>query len=165
VLTDLHNAITARLLLDVTGLQSCAAYPDLDHDSKIILPGVLLETAPSIEPAKDEGTEQLCLTVKMRAYCIYDPILDNADLEVRNLAITVAHAVYKASRFGQPVGAAKINFVGEDNFKEELEGYKVWSVEWDHDIRVGTSVWDGDGVLPTELYVSFNNEPHNQVNA
>jgi hypothetical protein len=160
VLTDLHNAIVARLLADVAGLQTCAAYPELDHDSRIAIPGVLIETDSSIEPAKDAGTDQLCLTTRWRAYCIYDPNQPNADLEVRNLAVTVALAIYLASRFGQPVGSAKITSISEDAFKPELDGYFVWAVEWEHDIRVGTSIWDGVGVMPTEINVSFNNDPY-----
>lgn len=156
MLTDLHTAVVAHLSADVLGLQTCAAYPDLQ--GSVPIPAVLVETGDNIEPAKDAGTEQLSLTTRWKAYCIYDPSQANADLEVRNLAVTVALSVYLASRFGQPVGPAKIVFIGEDGFKPELDGYLVWAVEWEHDIRVGASIWDGAGVVPSE--VNFTNEPN-----
>lgn len=153
MLTDLHTAIVAHLLTNVPGLQTCAAYPDLS--GSVAIPAVLVETGDSIEPAKDAGTEQLSLTTRWRAYCVYDPTQLNADLEVRNLAVTVALAVYLASRFGQPVSPAQITFIGEDGFKPELDGYLVWVVEWAHDIRLGASVWDGTGVIPTEINIAY----------
>lgn len=153
MLTNLHNAIVAQLLLDVPGLNTCEAYPDMD--TRINLPAVLIETDDSIESAKDEGTEQLCLTTRWRAYCVYDPNLPNANLEVRNLAVTVALAIYLAGRFGQPVDPAKIISIHEDDFKQELDGYLVWAVEWEHDLCVGTSAWDAAGVTPTEINIAY----------
>jgi len=163
VLTNLHNAIVAHLLANVAGVQSCEGYPELDGDAGIKIPGILIETDSTIEPGINDGTERLCLTTRWRAYCLYDPNSPNADLEVRNFAITVALTIFLASRFGQPVQPAKITFIGEDGFKPELDSYLVWVVEWEHGICVGDSVWDGAGVLPTELNVSFNDEPHRQI--
>jgi len=163
VLTDLHNAIVTRLQTDMPELQSCETYPDLNHDSSIALPGVLIEMDTGIEPATDDGTDRLCITTRWRAYCIYDPNQPNADLEVRNLAVSVAVKIKLASRFGQSVNPAQIVHIGEDAFKPELDSYLVWVVEWEHGICLGTSIWDSVGVTPTEINVSFNDDTYQQL--
>lgn len=153
MIPELSDAIVARMLTDVPGLQACIPYPQFGALTP--LPALLIDTGPSISPAQDEGTEQLCLTTGWRGYCVYDPALSNAQLEVCDLALTVAHAIYKASRFGLPIGAAKIGQIRQETSKPELVDYLTWVVEWSHDVRIGTSVWDGAGVVPTEVYFSY----------
>lgn len=153
MITELANAIITQIQTDVPGLQSCLNYFDFDKNTQ--LPAFLVETDPTFKPAMDAGTEQLCLTVGWRGYCVYDPLVSNAHLEVRDLVLTVTHAIYKASRFGLQIGAAKITQLREETTKVELVDHLTWVVEWTHDVRIGDSVWDGVGVIPTEVYFSY----------
>lgn len=139
MLTALHDAIVARLSADLPTLQTCARYPKLEGN--VPIPAVLID-CEEITP-DDQGSATLDVTVRFVAYCIVDPVLPGAELEVRNLAATVAVRVFQEEDFGQPVGSARIVRIGEDDFRPELDGYFVWAVEWTHDMSLGEDYWQG----------------------
>lgn len=139
MLTELHNAIITRLRADMPTLGTCAAYPKLEQS--VLLPAVLIECAELLPD--DQGSATLDVTARFVAYCIYDPVATDAEMQVRELAITVAVRVFQESTFSQPVSSARIVRLGEDDFKPELDGYRVWAVEWTHDFSLGEPVWKG----------------------
>lgn len=145
MLDSLHTAIIARLTADLAGVY-CAAYPKLERT--ITLPAVLVEL-DELEP-DDFGNEPFDCQARCTAYCIYDPTATNAELEVRNLAATVAVRVSQEADFGIEVAKkAEVLRVGEDSFKPELDGYLVWAVEFQVGIHIGEDVWaanPADGV-------------------
>lgn len=154
MLNALTDAIIARLSADLPTLGTCAAYPKLEQS--VALPAVLVECA-ELTP-DDQGSATLDLTARFVAYCIYDPVAVDCEKQVRDLALTVAIRVFQEENFGQAVSGSRIVRIGEDDFKPELDGYRVWAVEWTHDLTVGEPVWQGvpvTGAVPTVTLGSF----------
>ncbi len=152
MLTDLHNAIETHLRESFESVPSCRKYPRLRR--KITVPAILLELA-EMKPDTDAGTGQLCLSARFRAYCIYDLVEDEAELQAANLAASVAYEIFTGGRFGLTVGPAAIASVEPADFKPDLFGYAAWAVEWSHQIRLGQSIWTDAGLTPTDLYIGF----------
>lgn len=151
MLTDLHDAIVERLSADLPTLGTCAAYPKIRQS--IALPAVLIECA-ELTP-DDQGSATLDVTARFVAYCIYDPVAEDCENQVRDLAITVAVRVVQEATFGQIVSSARIVRIGEDDFKPELDGYRVWAVEWTHDLTLGEAVWQGVPVVAAVTTVTL----------
>lgn len=153
MLDSLHTAIIARLSADLSGVY-CAAYPKLQH--RVTLPAVLVEL-DELEP-DDFGEDAAfdCLA-RFTAYCIYDPNATDAELAVRNLAATVAVRVSQEEDFGIDVAqSAEVLRVGPDDFRPELDGYLVWSVEFQIGISIGEALWSAnpaDGVSVVTITV------------
>jgi len=152
MLTTLHDAIIADLAASFPDLPTCVAWPHLAR--KITIPALFVELI-ELAPDDDPGTGQLALTARFAAWVVFDRAISDDHLQAANLAAAVAHRIHQASRFGQKVGPAKITHLGADDFKPELIGYTAWSVNWSHEIRLGDSIWDGIGVLPTEVWLGF----------
>ncbi|MBU0680105.1 MAG: hypothetical protein KKD73_01665 [Proteobacteria bacterium] len=152
MLTALTAAIIADLALTFPTLPSCAAWPHLAR--KIAIPALFVELTEMVAAA-DPGTEQLALTARFTAWIVFDRSQADDHLQAANLAAAVAHRIYKASRFGLTVGPASITHLGAADFKPELIGYTVWAVEWSHEIRLGDSIWDGTGIIPTEIWMGI----------
>lgn len=133
-------------------------YPRLRK--KIVAPAILVELADAI-PAADTGTEQLCLSARFEARIVFDQVAvppAKPDMQALTLAAAAAQAIYKQGRFAAGAGSAKEFRIEPDQFKPELAGYCVWLVTWTHEIRLGTSIWDGEGILPTEIYAGISPE-------
>lgn len=152
MLTALTAAIIADLALAFPTLPSCMAWPHLAR--KIAIPALFVELTELV-PATDPGTEQLALTARFTAWIVFDRSQADDHLQAANLAAAVAYRIYKAGRFGLAVGPARITRLGAEEFKLELIGYTVWAVEWSHELRLGDSIWDGDGIIPTEVWMGI----------
>lgn len=153
MISEIATAILNQVQTDVPALQACIKYPDFDGAT--LLPAFVLDTNTTFDVVQDEGAEQLCLKSAWRGYVVYDPVVTDSYVQVRELVLTVSQAIYQASRFGIQMGNATISSIYEDTTRTELAGKLVWVIDWTHDIRLGTSVWDGTGVIPTEVYFSY----------
>jgi len=153
MLDELLNAIVARLNTDIPGLAVCEAYPKLEKS--IALPALLTEI-DDIDPG-DFGNETFDCWVRLKTFCIYDRIEANSSLEVIKLATAVAVAITQEDDFGLSVEkGADIFAVGPDDFKAELDGYHVWSVEYRIGITLGETEWladPADGVPVSQITV------------
>jgi len=132
-------------------------YPRLRK--KITVPAVLVEVA-DLSPIDDPGTEQLAFSARIEARVVFDEAPTRPggkpDMQCLSLATAVAQALFRQGWFGVPgAGPAKAFKVEPDHFKPELAAYCVWLVEWSHDIRLGDSVWDAAGILPTQIYLGI----------
>ncbi len=156
MLDALHTAIIDRLKADLPSV-FIEAYPDLKRT--VTLPAVLIDLE-ELEP-DDFGEEPLDCWARFTAYCIYSPNATKADQQIRNLAAEVAVRVSQEADFGieihKPVQVLRI---APDSFKDELEGYLVWAVEFQVGISIGEDVWSidpADGVSVVEIELNdFN---------
>lgn len=153
-LDDLHAAYLAEIQARVPGLQDPAVYPVVRQS--LNLPTVLLELADA-EPGQDPGTGELAIKTRWEARCVYDPTAPRAELAVRALAMSVAHAVWRRGALGGGLrcGACRLERLGPDALRPELDSYLVWVVEWTAQIHVGQSVWDGEGVMPSQIFLGY----------
>ncbi|MDH5179756.1 MAG: hypothetical protein OEZ39_07475 [Gammaproteobacteria bacterium] len=154
MITEISDAVIAHVTTAVPALQAGVKYPD--YSGTTLLPAFVLDTNTEFTAAADEGAEQFCLTSAWRGYVVYDPALTSSYLQVRELVLSVSQAIYQGGRYGLQIGNAKIIRVYEEPMRTELAGRLVWAIDWTHDIRLGSSVWAGSGVLPSEVYFSFD---------
>lgn len=150
-------AVIATLRPAFPAVPTIEIYPKLR--TKIATPAIMLEFVDAT-PGENSGTEQLALIGRFEARVIFDtaPLNpgQNPELLCLSLATALAQHIYKAGRFGQPVGSAKVTRVEPDQFKPELAGYCVWLVEWTHELLLGDSVWaSGPDFQPTEVWVGL----------
>ena len=156
-------AVIAHLTQEFPSVPTIEEYPRLRK--KIAAPAILVELADAT-PQDDVGTGQICLTARFEARVVFDLAPNggsNPSLQALSLASAVAQQIFAASRFGQPAGPAKGIRLEPDQFKPDLAGYAVWLIEWTHDVRLGKSAWDGEGILPSDIYVGYSPEiglPH-----
>lgn len=162
-LDALHDAIIASIAAAFPSLATVDAYSE--DRKQLTLPAVLINlTDLEPEPDEDPGTEQLAAMARFDAQVVIGFRTANAKREVRKLAAALAHHIY-GNRWGQPVEAARVTAIVQDDFSPELDRFEVWRIEWQQIIHIGTSIWDNDGVIPTQVLVSFapdigpDNEP------
>ncbi len=150
IITDLHNAILAEITSKVAGIETSGFYPKLR--TAIKTPAVFIDLA-TLEPGTDPGTEELALLARFEARVVLGSN-DSACLSVRELAAEVARIVHK-NNFGVKVKPGALVSVQPDNFRPEIDAYEMWLVEWQHEIHIGQSVWDGVGIVPEQIFLGY----------
>ena len=158
-LTNLHAAMKTAFL---------AAFPGVSVDyydrpgEKLTVPAIRFELE-QIAPANpyDTGTEQLEVELRFSAECV-STYKQGGKLGVRLLAAQVAKFV-QGNRFSSPLSPGRFASATPETFSEEYETFRV---EWSHTAFLGASIWDGAGVVPTQIflgiapYIGVPNEPY-----
>jgi hypothetical protein len=121
----LHDAIVKGLRAKIADMAFIDAYPKLG--GKIPTPCIVIELS-EMEPGQDPGTGQTSLIGRFQARAIFDPLADQAELDVRELAARIAMAVH-AKTWDVPVTLATLVQIADDPFKPGLDTYLVWLVE------------------------------------
>ncbi|WP_412023261.1 hypothetical protein [Burkholderia cepacia] len=133
-LKQLHDGIEAGLRARLLDLDRIHAYPKIGKS--IETPFVAIELA-ELEPGHDDGTGRVPLVARMQARVIVDPLVPDAELQVRELSARVLQTVHGAT-WGLPVTPGKqVGSAGEDPFRPELDTYLVWLIEWVHEFDLG----------------------------
>lgn len=147
-LTALHEAIKTGLSTALTGVN--VDYYDRPGE-KLVVPAVRfeLEQITAANPS-DTGTEQLEVELTFSAECVCT-YKQGGKLAVRLLSAQVAKLV-DGNRWGLPVSAGQFASAAPESFSEE---YETWRVQWAHTALLGASIWDGNGILPTEIWLGF----------
>lgn len=156
-LDEVHSSIEDAIRTRFPTLATVEFYK---QDRKVLdLPACLLEMS-DLEPTSDPGTEQLAVLARFEARLVIGKSQGsyNPELEVRKLA--AAFGVFcKNQRWGikgGAVGPAEIASISEDPFSPDLDNYYVWAVEWVQEIFLGESVWDGEGVPITQVFLGIS---------
>lgn len=162
-LDAVHTGIVSTIQANFPDLRLVEAYR-LDRRT-LPTPCCLVElTEMETFTDPDPGTGQLAVLARFEAKFVigFRQGLKNPKLEVRKLAAAFA-AFAKFQRWGCPIGPAEITGIYGDDFDPELDQFECWRVEWQQIIHLGDSVWNGEGVTPTEVYLGFAPEigvPH-----
>ena len=124
------------------------AYPTNDIEiNDLPVPAVLVdlfEMVPMSENDPDYNmaslTGRLGVTLMMTAYVVVGSNTQSANLKIRELALRVATEINALRRFGiQECSPAQILRVSnQPKINDENQTYFAWSVEWSHDVIVGT---------------------------
>lgn len=165
-LEKLHNAIVADIKAQFPQLLTVEFYQDDPESRKgLPIPACLLRLSEMESDNEDDpGTEQLAVVATFEAYFIINNIrTPKAALEIRKLAAAFM-AWLRKRRWSNPDNPEKklptgpANVVGgfPDDFSPELDKFDVWRVEWQQIIHLGESVWNDDGVTPSEVFVSWS---------
>lgn len=153
-ISTLHQTLLEGLS-QVTGINHCCDYPK--RRDQIKLPALLLDLV-EIEPAKDPGTGELAITAHWEARLVTNDAQEES--VTWNLVISTLVWLYNHSFADVNIGKADIKQATPDSFTPDLQGHRVWLIEWTHLVRIGDNIWDGEGVIPGELYVSINDDPY-----
>lgn len=151
-IAEAHEAIVAKLK---AAFPRCTVGDYRREEGKVKAPALALELS-HIEPGeRDPGTGQLEVVLRWEVYPLTHFKTKNAAREVAALVCAVAKFVH-GNRFGLPVSAAK--FIGgyPEDFKPAKDGYEEWRVEFEFEAYLGESVWDGEGVTPQTVYLSYS---------
>lgn len=152
-LDAMHDAIIASIQAAFPLLSTVDAYRD--DRKNLALPAVLISlTDLEPDPGEDPGTEQLAAIARFDAQIVIGFRTANAKREIRNLAAALAHHIY-GNRWGQPVEAARVTAIVPDDFSPELDRFEVWRIEWQQIVHIGTSIWNNDGEIPTQVLIGF----------
>jgi hypothetical protein len=151
------ETLIAGLKAQFPSVPTIEEYPQLRK--KITAPSILVDLA-DLTPLADPGTGQLTLSARFEARVILDQVPSPDGVKsvlALDLAAAVAQYLFTRGRWGEAGSAGEFR-VEPDQFKPELAAYCAYLVEWTHEIRLGTSVWTGDGVTPTQIYVGLDPE-------
>lgn len=160
----LHSAIENDIRAQFPHLQTVQFYQDDPEErQRLPVPACLLNISEmEADNDIDPGTEQLAVVATFEAYFIVNSIrTQKASLEIRKLAAAFM-AWLRKRRWTNPDNPAKklptgpANVVGgfPDDFTPEMDKYEVWRVEWQQVIHLGQSVWNAEGITPSQVLVS-----------
>ncbi|RKR02594.1 hypothetical protein C7446_2312 [Kushneria sinocarnis] len=150
-LDALHEAILTCIRHRFPALQTVDDYPD--DRQRIVAPAVLVElTELAPIPDEDPGTGQLALEAQFEARYIVGFRGLEQQREIRRNVATLAHFVHQ-QRWGMAIEPARVTACERDEFSPELDQYHVWRLEWSQTLYVGESVWQDEGVPPTNIHV------------
>lgn len=164
----LHSAIVADIKAAFPQLVTVEFYQDDPEARKTLpIPACLL-TISELEADNeiDPGTEQLAVVATFEAHFIINSIrTPRAALAIRTLAAAFMAWLRKRRWINPadparklPTGPANVFGGFPDDFTPELDKFEVWRVEWQQVIHLGESVWNDDGITPSEVYFSWSPE-------
>ncbi len=134
----------------VAGIQQVTAIPR--NMESVILPAIFLDLG-ELAYGIDAGTEQLPLVAHWEARLVMPDDLD--DTTVWSLVEAVMLQLFTASWPDLDVGKVELKQATPDEFSPDLVGHRVWLIEWAQRLRVGTDVFDGEGIVPTEVIIRY----------
>ena len=141
----------------------CGHYPN--RMDAITVPAVLIELV-ELEPGTDLGTEELVLVAHFEARIIMQA---NVSPEpIQDLMLNVLqwlNDTHDANDTPNKVTKPNIKQALPDAFAPDTNAYQVWQIHWSQSLRIGQSVWDGEGIVPSQIWlgqspdIGVNHEP------
>ncbi|WP_084403935.1 hypothetical protein [Marinobacterium litorale] len=156
-LTLLHQTLLEGLA-QIAGVRHCSSFPK--RRDEVRLPAIFLDLA-ELEPARDPGTGELALIAHWEARVLVSDRQPEAVLW--SLVQAVMLWLYDHAWAELNVGRANIKQAAPDHFSPEYQGHRIWLVEWTHTLRVGESIWAGEGIVPDTVILGWNGEAGDQL--
>lgn len=155
-LVELHAVMLKTIKAAFPALQDVVAYREEDdRTTPLTAPACLLEMDDELEPgdAPDPGTEQIALTCTFSARFVVGFRTENAKIEARKLATRFAAHLRKHPRWpGVVTGPAEVKGCYRDDSDGRFDQFVVWRVEWAHVLHFGETVWEPEGLTPTQVF-------------
>lgn len=147
-LLSMHQSIIDGLA-NIEGVNFVAEMPK--RRNEVTLPAIFVDLG-ELEPAEDSGTGELGLYAHWEARVIISSQQNVADMWSLCAAVMVWLFVFTWPDIN--VGRPKLKQAAPDHFTPDLQGHRVWLIEWMQEIRVGENIWNGEGVIPDTLIVN-----------
>jgi len=126
----------------------CGHYPS--RMDAITVPAVLIELV-ELEPGTDLGTEELVLVAHFEARVIMQV---NASPEpIQTLVLSVLQWLNDMNNYPTKVTKPNIKQALPDAFAPDTHAYQVWQIHWSQSLRMGPSVWEGEGIVPSQIWL------------
>lgn len=169
-MADTLTEIDLDALQDAIEADIKAAFPDLktvefygETRSDMPLPACQLDLSEWENYEPDPGTEQQPVLIRFEARFIIKGVRTKASKRaIRKLAAAFSAFLYQrrwsdAANLGKKIvtGEAKLKSAYRDQFDPQLDQFEVWCVEWEQQVNLGASVWDGAGAAPTKLFIGI----------
>lgn len=149
----LHQALLENLST-IAGVEYCGPLPK--RRDQINLPALFLDMV-ELEPATQPGTGELALISHWEGRVLVSE--QNPDVVLWSLVQTVMICLHQFHCSEENIGPAKLKQATPDSFSPDYPGHKVWLVEWTHTLRVGDSIWNGQGIIPGTLVFNEHLSP------
>jgi hypothetical protein len=147
-----HEGICAALRAGLPGLQDVVDY-GVEDTLQTPLAVVRLAGMERAGEA-DDGTERLWVTCRWEVFLVLAARVPGVERELRRMAETVA-GLTQGNRFGVSAMPAQFLAAGPNEFEPTFSGALAWRVEFEQDVPVGESVWEGEGVPVEQVMVSY----------
>lgn len=163
-IVELLNAIQADLKQHITGLEVCELHGgpfDLAELERFAVntPAIYISLLgnPSLD---DLNTGERDVELTLAAYVV---TTDRDGLPRFEAAINLVESLLTHipdSRWGQGGTFGAKQVISNNFYNDSIDnlGVALWNVTWKQVIRLGESVWDAKGTLPTELYLGLVSE-------
>ena len=139
----------------VAGVQQCGPFPR--RMDQVTLPAVFVDLA-ELAPDSDPGTGELALVSHWEARILVAESQPDASKIHRALVLSVMQWLHAYDFPHENVGKARLKQASPDHFTPEMQGIDIWLIEWTQLLRVGDSVWEGTGVIPTQVFLGIGND-------
>jgi len=152
-LIDCADALVDKLRIQLPDIPVITADAPPQAQRSLRVPAVYLEI-DSIEPLQEAGDSRLLADLRWQARVLVDPNQPRADLLVRALAARVAVALHEIRRPIPGHGHIRLATASDDAFRPEIDGYKVWVVEFNIELALGAL--EPPGITPSEIHVGID---------
>ncbi len=126
----------------------CGHYPS--RMDAITVPAVLIELV-ELEPGTDLGTEELVLVAHFEARVIMQ--VNMSPEPIQALVLSVLQWLNDMNDTPDKVTKPNIKQALPDAFAPDTHAYQVWQIHWSQNLRMGPSVWEGEGIAPSQIWL------------
>ena len=117
-------------------------------------PTISLELTEGDSAESKSGSEALDMSLRWVARVVVLSTIEQASLRVREYAFALGKALKNLGTVGGGAGILRVVRVGKDEFKEPLNGYLTWMVEFEFDAPVGAPNDEGEPPM-TEMELTL----------
>ena len=126
----------------------CGHYPN--RMDAITVPAVLIDLV-ELEPGTDLGTEELVLVAHFEARVIMQSNVSPEPIQA--LVLSVLQWLNDMNDTPATVTKPNIKQALPDAFAPDTNAYQVWQIHWSQSLRMGPSVWEGEGIAPSQIWL------------
>ena len=135
-----------QLLQEIPGVAEVRTMPS--SLNALTLPAVILDIG-EMAYGFDVGTERLPLVIHWEARLIVNQAMHEVTLW--SLVEALLLALFQARWPSDDIGPVQIKQASPDSVSPDLDGCRVWLLEWTQSLHIGRHVWSGEGITPTQL--------------
>ncbi len=159
MITTVQEAAIAALAA-IPGVAQCKPYDGqfsggTTRKVAVKAPAIFVAVLSAV-PDADPGTDQLDLKCRFAAYVLARNARGHAarGADCVNLAERVALTIHQNQWGLSGLSMAVVERLDSlSNNIADKAGFALWGIPWQQTVRLGASVWDGAGVIPTEVYL------------
>jgi len=152
-LIDCADALAGRLRAALPDIPVISADPPPQGPRSLRVPAVYLDM-DSIETMRPSGDARMLTDVRWQARCLVSANEARADWMVRALAVRVAQTLLDICRPLPGHGHIHMLTASDDAFRPEVDGYKVWVVEFAVEMALGEL--EPPGIPPSTVYLGLH---------
>ncbi|MCS4503892.1 DUF1834 family protein [Arhodomonas aquaeolei] len=162
----MQDAILADARNTLSGLAQVEPYvgqfgQDGPSQGRVTAPAFFVAALGAPLAAEQPGDGRMALDVRWAAYCLARNARGPAERgrDAMSMAEAWAARVAEDAQWGLAPQVMQARLEDMQNLYSaalDSKGFALWAVTWRQVVLVGTSIWDGDGETPTEIWVGWD---------